>query len=51
MTVAREQHRDLPDVDGQLTHTLRERLRNKYDVFPEHLDTEAARVIERMFEV
>ena len=47
----RYQHRDEPDVDTQLAQAVRQWLRNTYDVFPEHLDTEAARVIERMYEV
>jgi hypothetical protein len=44
-------HRDEPGVDGLLMTALHERLRNTYGVFPEHLDTEAARVIERMYAV
>ena len=47
----RYRHRDEPGVNGLLMTALHERLRNTYDIFPEHLDTEAARVIERMFEV
>jgi hypothetical protein len=38
-----------PNIDAKLGQALRERLRNKYDVYPEHLETEAARVMEAVF--
>jgi hypothetical protein len=43
------QHRGEPDPDGRLATALRERLCNKYDVLPEHIETEAARVMDRVF--
>jgi putative DNA primase/helicase len=43
------QHRDEPDVDAKLATALRERLRNKRNVRPEHLEIEAARVMDRVF--
>ena len=41
------QHCAEPDVETKLAQALRERLRNKYDVHPDDLDTEAARVLMR----
>jgi hypothetical protein len=38
-----------PDADAQLAQALRERLRNKYNVRPEDLDAEVARVMARAF--
>jgi hypothetical protein len=38
-----------PDIDALMRQALRERLLNKYDVRPEDLDTEAERVIARVF--
>jgi Protein of unknown function (DUF3631) len=43
------QHRDDPDVDAKLAITLREPLRNKRNIRPEHLEIEAARVMDRVF--
>jgi hypothetical protein len=43
------QHRDQPDVDAQLAQALRERLFNRYDVHPDDLEAEAARVMDRAF--
>jgi hypothetical protein len=45
----RYRHRDEPDVDPKLAIALRERLRNKRNVWPEHLEIEAARVMDRVF--
>jgi hypothetical protein len=39
-----------PDADAQLAQALRERPLNKYNVRPEDLDAEAARVMARAFE-
>jgi hypothetical protein len=41
-------HRDEPEVDAKLAIALRERLRNKRNVSPEHLEIEAARVMDRV---
>lgn len=39
-----------PDINALIDQALRERLRNKYSVRPEDLDTEAERVMARAFE-
>jgi hypothetical protein len=45
------QHRQEPDADGRLASALRERLRNKRNVPPEHLETESARVMDAVLRV
>ena len=49
LRVFASRHVGTPDADALIEQALCERLRNKYDVRPEHLDIEAGRVMARAF--